>query len=164
MRDGPVALRPMARGDADALLAIHGAPAVRAWWGAPPDGFPFDDDEATRFTILVDGAVAGLIQFYEEHDPAFRHATIDVFLDPGVTGRGHGTAAIRLLVRHLLDDRGHHRVTIDPAVDNAAAIRAYEKVGFAPVGTLHAAWRDDDGAWRDLLLMELVDRERISRT
>ena len=79
-----------------------------------------------------------------------------------VTGRGHGTAAIRLLVRHLFEERGHHRITIDPAVDNAPAVRSYGKVGFAPVGTLHAAWRDDDGAWRDLLLMELVDRQRLA--
>lgn len=164
MRDAPVALRPMARGDAEALLAIHETPGVREWWGAPVEGFPFEDEDATRFTVLVDDRVAGLIQFYEEDDPAFRHASIDVFLDPAVTGRGHGTVAIRLLVRHLLDERGHHRITIDPAVDNAAAIRSYGKVGFRPVGTLEAAWRDQEGTWRDLLLMELVDRERISRT
>ena len=164
MQEGPVALRPLARGDAGALLAIHETAGVRQWWGAPAEGFPFDDEDATRFTVLVDDRVAGLIQFYEEDDPEFRHATIDVFLDPALTGRGHGTAAIRLLVRYLLRDRGHHRITIDPAVDNVAAIRAYGKVGFRPVGTLEAAWRDEAGAWRDLLLMELVDRERISRT
>jgi len=163
MREGAVSLRPLERGDADALLAIHETAAVREWWGAPVDGFPFEDEEATRFVVLVDGRVAGLIQFYEEDDPDFRHATIDVFLDPAVSGRGHGTAAIRLLVRHLLEDLGHHRITIDPAVDNAAAIRSYGKVGFQPVGTLEAAWRDPDGRWRDLLLMELVDRERIGR-
>jgi aminoglycoside 6'-N-acetyltransferase len=164
MREGAVALRPLAAADAAALLAIHEAPEVRAWWGPPEPGFPFDDGDATRFTVLVDDRVAGLIQFFEEDDPAFRHATVDVFLDPAVTGLGHGTAAIRLLVRHLFDERGHHRVTIDPAADNAAAIRAYGKVGFRPVGTLEAAWRDEDGRWRDLLLMELIDRERISRT
>ncbi|MGE3232854.1 MAG: GNAT family N-acetyltransferase [Thermoleophilia bacterium] len=164
MREGPVTLRPMARGDAAALLAIHETPGVREWWGAPVEGFPFEDEDATRFTILVDDRIAGLIQFSEEDDPAFRHATVDIFLDAAVTGRGHGTAAIRLLVRHLVEERGHHRVTIDPAADNVAAIRSYGKAGFRPVGTLHAAWRDDDGAWRDLLLMELVDRERLSRT
>ncbi len=57
--------------------------------------------------------------------------------------------------------RGHHRITIDPAVENVPAVRSYRKAGFEPVGTLHAAWRDDGGAWRDLLLMELVDRSRL---
>jgi aminoglycoside 6'-N-acetyltransferase len=161
MREGPVALRPMEAGDAEALLAIHERPEVRMWWGAPVAGFPFEDEDATRLTVLVDDRIAGLIQFYEEDDPAFRHATIDVFLDPAVSGRGHGTTALRLLVRHLLGDRGHHRITIDPAVDNAAAVRSYEKAGFRRVGPLEAAWRDEDGRWRDLLLMELVDRGRL---
>jgi aminoglycoside 6'-N-acetyltransferase len=161
MREGPVALRPMAAGDAEALRAIHERPEVRAWWGAPVAGFPFEDDDATRFAVLVDEAVAGLIQFYEEDDPAYRHASIDVFLDPGASGRGHGTTALRLLVRHLLEERGHHRITIDPAVENAAAVRSYEKAGFQRVGTLEAAWRDEEGRWRDLLLMELVDRGRL---
>jgi aminoglycoside 6'-N-acetyltransferase len=161
MREGPVALRPMTAGDAEALRAIHERPEVRAWWGAPVAGFPFEDDDATRFAVLVDEAVAGLIQFYEEDDPAYRHASIDVFLDPGVSGRGHGTTALRLLVRHLLEERGHHRITIDPAAENAAAVRSYEKAGFHRVGTLEAAWRDEEGRWRDLLLMELVDRGRL---
>jgi hypothetical protein len=30
----------------------------------------------------------------------------------------------------LEEERDHHRLTIDPAADNAAAIRAYEKAGF----------------------------------
>ena len=44
MQEGPVALRPLARGDARALLAIHEAPEVRAWWGAPVGGVPFEDE------------------------------------------------------------------------------------------------------------------------
>lgn len=87
-----------------------------------------------------------------------------MFLEPALHGRGHGTAALRLLVAHLLGERGHHRITIDPALENLAAIRAYEKAGFTRVGVLEAAWRDERGAWRDLLLMELVDRGRLSRT
>ena len=67
-------------------------------------------------------------------------------------------------MRHLIDERGHHRITIDPASENAAAIRSYEKAGFRPIGLMEAAWRDEDGTWRDTLLMELVDRGAISRT
>ncbi len=49
-----------------------------------------DDPEATRLTIEVDGAVAGLIQFSEELDPKYRHASIDLFLDPALHRRGWG--------------------------------------------------------------------------
>jgi aminoglycoside 6'-N-acetyltransferase len=60
-------------------------------------------------------------------------------------------------VEHLIEERGHHRVTIDPAADNAAAIRTYEKVGFKPVGVMRAYERDVGGqGWHDGLLMELV--------
>jgi aminoglycoside 6'-N-acetyltransferase len=151
-------LRAVARGDEGELRRIHATPEVARWWDPPEDGFPWTDDrDATRLTIDVEGAVAGLIQFYEELEPKYRHATIDVFLDRPFHGRGYGTEAVRRVVRHLIDERGHHRVTIDPAAANHAAIRAYEKVGFKPVGVLRAYERDSDGCgWHDSLLMDLL--------
>jgi aminoglycoside 6'-N-acetyltransferase len=58
------------------------------------------------------------------------------------------------MIRHLVEVGGHHRLTIDPAADNRQAIRAYEKVGFRPVGRLRRYQRFPDGSWRDGLLME----------
>ena len=152
-------LRPLTAADAPELLRILETPEVARWWDEPDEGFPFSDDpEATRLVIEVDGAVAGLIQFAEELEPKYRHASIDLFLDPALHGRGLGTEAVRRVVRHLIDERGHHRITIDPAAANTAAIRAYEKVGFRPVGILRKAERDADGAgWHDGLLMELIE-------
>ncbi len=154
-------LRPLADGDAAELLRIRATPEVQRWWDVPDEGWPFaDDPEATRLTIEVDGAVAGLIQFSEELEPKYRHASIDLFLDPALHGRGLGTEAVRRVVRHLIDDRGHHRITIDPAAANAGAIRAYEKVGFRPVGIMRRYERDvDGGGWHDGLLMELLAGE-----
>jgi aminoglycoside 6'-N-acetyltransferase len=111
-------------------------------------------------TVEVDGVVAGLIQFSEELEPMYKHAAIDLFLDPAFRGRGIGPEAIRQVVRELIDNRGHHRITIDPSVENEAAIRAYEKVGFRPVGVMRAHERAPDGSgWRDGLLMELLAGE-----
>jgi aminoglycoside 6'-N-acetyltransferase len=153
-------LRPPAVGDEAELLRIRATPEVMRSWDVPEEGFPWDEPESTRLTIEVDGRVAGLIQFYEEPDPKYRHAAIDVFVDPALHGRGIGTDAVARLVRHLIDDRGHHRITIDPAADNAAAIRAYEKVGFRPVGVLRRYERDVGGdGWHDGLLMELLAGE-----
>ena len=73
-----------------------------------------------------------------------------------------GRDAIAALARHLVDDRGHHRVTIDPAADNAAAIRCYAAVGFRPVGILRRNEKDAVGdGWHDSLLMDLLAEELL---
>jgi len=161
---GTLVLRPLAAGDEAELLRIHRAPEVMRWWDIPDAAFPWDEPEATRLTIEVDGAVAGLIQFSEEHEPKYRHAEIDLFLDPALHGRGLGSEAVRRVVRHLVDELGHHRITIDPAADNVAAIRAYAKVGFTPVGVMRRSERDVGGdGWHDALLMEFLAGEDEQR-
>jgi aminoglycoside 6'-N-acetyltransferase len=161
MVPGAIVLRPITDGDAQALQRIHATPEVVRWWDEPAKGFPCSDDpDSTRLTIEVDGAVAGMIQFSEELEPKYRHAQIDLFLDPALHGRGIGTEAVRQLVRRLIDERGHRRITIDPAVENRGAIRAYEKVGFRPVGVMRGYERDVGGrGWHDALLMELLAGE-----
>jgi aminoglycoside 6'-N-acetyltransferase len=151
-------LRSLLPGDEVELLRIRALPEVAQWWDVPEPGWPWSDDpESTRLAIEVDDAVAGLIQFYEETHPKYRHASIDVFLDTALHGRGLGTAALERLVAYLVDERGHHRITIDPAAGNVAAIRSYEKAGFTRVGVLRAYERDVDGSgWHDGLLMEFV--------
>lgn len=155
-----MALRPLAKGDEAELWRIHTTPEVTRWWDIPEASFPWDEPESTRMTIVLDGAVVGLIQYFEELEPKYRHAGIDLFLDPALYGRGLGTEAVRRIVRHLIDDRGHHRITIDPATANGAAIRAYEKAGFKPVGVMRQSERDVGGdGWHDSLLMELLAGE-----
>ncbi|MGI8945188.1 MAG: GNAT family N-acetyltransferase [Thermoleophilaceae bacterium] len=150
-------LRSLGPQDAATLRRIRATPEVARWWGPAEDDFPSaDDPDATRLAILVDGEVGGMIQFGEQPDPESRHAWIDIYVDPELHDRGIGTDSVATLARHLLEQRGHHRITIDPVVANAPAIRCYEKAGFAPVGILHSAWRDPVGEWRDVLLMELV--------
>jgi aminoglycoside 6'-N-acetyltransferase len=158
-----VVLRPLTEADIPALVAIQAQPSVARWWDQPDESDlrkqAAGESEETSFTITVGGTLAGLIQYVEENEPMYRHAGIDLFLSEDFQGRGLGTDAVRTLARHLVDDRGHHRLTIDPAADNRAAIRAYEKVGFRPVGVMRRYERAADGEWRDGLLMDLLAEE-----
>jgi aminoglycoside 6'-N-acetyltransferase len=64
---------------------------------------------------------------------------------------------MRAVVHHLIEDRGHHRITLGTSVDNARAIHVYEKVGFRRVGVMRkAALSHISGEWEDEFLMELV--------
>ena len=73
---GRLRLRPLAPRDEAELLRIHATPEVARWWDMPGDGFPFSDDpDSTRLVIEVDGAVAGMIQYAEELEPKYRHAS-----------------------------------------------------------------------------------------
>ncbi|MGK2949073.1 MAG: GNAT family N-acetyltransferase [Acidimicrobiales bacterium] len=160
-----VRLRAVAPSDLTSLEEVFATPEVARWWPRydrarlQAELLEDDDPDATEWVIEVDGAVAGLIQCYEKPDRDYRSAGIDIAVDPRWHGRGVGPDAISTLARHLLDDRGHHRLTIDPAADNARAIAAYTKVGFRPVGTLRRYERGTDGTWHDGLLMDLLAGE-----
>jgi aminoglycoside 6'-N-acetyltransferase len=158
---GPrVTLRNATLDDTERVTSIRHEPEVERRWGVLEEGEleEFLRDEKT-FVIEADGEVIGAIQYDEEEDPMYRRAGIDIFLTASRQGHGLGSEAVRVLARYIIEERGHHRLTIDPAVDNAAAIRAYGKVGFRPVGVMRSYERGPDGTWHDGLLMELLADE-----
>jgi aminoglycoside 6'-N-acetyltransferase len=156
-----VRLRPIGPADRARVHEILATPEVARWWGDPEqetEGRYEDEPGRSVYVIELAGTVVGIVQSAEEADPQYRHAGIDIAVHPGFHGRGVGPDAIRALARHLFA-RGHHRLTIDPAAANEAAIRAYTKVGFRPVGVLRDYERGPDGTWHDGLLMDLLAGE-----
>lgn len=187
LRGPRVLLRAISREDRDRLLGILSEPEVARWWRRD-EWERVVGEGSTTFAIVLredasaagdgparggagwdgrsgaDGAdaprpVIGMIQFDEETDPDYRHASVDLFLTSRVHGRGLGAEAIRVLIRYLIDQRGHHRFTIDPAVENERAIRCYANVGFRAVGVLRQYERVAPGVYRDALLMDLLVAE-----
>jgi aminoglycoside 6'-N-acetyltransferase len=151
-------------GDAARLRDILSEPSVSQWWGEPDPVATIEGDlrGSESFVLLVvevGGQVAGGIQYHEENEPKYRHAGIDIFLGHRFTGRGAGREAVALLARFLFEQRGHHRLTIDPAAANQRAIRSYASVGFRPVGVMRQYERGNDGRFHDGLLMDLLREE-----
>ena len=91
---GPrLTIRPGNGADAHSLHDILLEPSVRRWWRepAPPDeieGQLRGSAEEILLVIEVAGEVAGGIQYYEEPEPDYRHAAIDIFLGTRWQGRG----------------------------------------------------------------------------
>lgn len=162
-----VTLRPATAADIPTLAEIRATPEVHQRWRGEGDmalsvAGELADPDVQTLVIEHGDQVVGAIQWDAETDPDYRHANIDIYLDPAVHGRGLCTDAIRALARHLIVDRGYHRLVIDPAADNAAAIKCFSKVGFRPIGTMRRYERGQDGTWHDGLLMDLLGDELIS--
>ena len=158
-----VTLRPLRVDDAAPLAAAGSDPEIARWWPditeeelvAKAEG----RDDVDGFAIEHEGELVGMAQVWENPDPEFRYANIDLFLDVRFHDRRLGRDAVRALARWLVTDRGHHRLTIDPAADNERAIRCYEAAGFKRVGVMRRYWRDPQGEWRDGLLLDLLAEE-----
>ena len=166
LRGATVSLRRATAGDIPALAAIRATPEVRRWWRGDDDmasevAADLVDPDTKTLAVEFEGRVVGAIQWSAETEPDYRHAGIDIYLDPSVHGRGIGSDAVRTLARHLIVEQGFHRLVIDPAADNAAAIRCYTKVGFRPVGIMRKYERGSDGTWHDGLLMDLLADELV---
>lgn len=164
LRGAQVVLRPLRADDRPALIAVLSDPTVAEWWdsrGTEVSAAELlaDDPTVTVFAIEVDAELAGSIQYAEELEPDYRHAGIDIFMSSRFQGRGIGTDAVRTMARYLLEVRGHHRLTIDPAAANIRAIHVYEKVGFKPVGVMRRYERGQDGTFHDGILMDMLAGE-----
>lgn len=169
---GPrIVLRPVIQNDLQRLLEILREPEVARHWSEPDDEFDqhellagHDPDGAERistFVIVMNGETIGWIAGWEKLDRDYRHAGVDLFLSTAYQGKGFGVEAIRLVCRFLFEERGHHRITIDPAADNVRAIRAYEKVGFKRVGVMRQYERGADGTYHDGMLLDLLPGDLV---
>lgn len=168
LRGERVTLRLAGIDDGQALTDLINSPGVVEWWTPHPyedvlEGIAVPDETYVKYCIdlPVDGGTetVGLVQYGQELDPQYFHASIDIAVLASYHRCGIATDAIRTLAQHLIDDLGHHRIVIDPAVGNAAAIACYSGLGFRPVGVMRSYERGVDGSFHDGLLMDLLAGE-----
>lgn len=160
-----VTVRPPRAGELDALAErIADDPETSRWWSTSAATVREDWFGEPDYYVLVveqDSAALGIVSFGEVTTAEYRSAGIDIALFSAGVGKGAGTETMRLLAGWLLTDRGHHRLTIDPALANERAIHVYEKVGFKPIGVARQYERASDGTWHDNLLMDMLEADFV---
>jgi RimJ/RimL family protein N-acetyltransferase len=169
----PLEFRPMDHADLPLLHEWIERPHVKRFYG---DHGTYEDvvdhylpalegrDPTEHHIVLVDGRSVGMVQTYLVKDYPAHAALMGVAGDEGIagvdilvgeeelTGRGLGSEILRRFVDEIVFARSKTVACIaDPAVDNAASVRAFEKAGFRVVsehvdpadGLVHAVVRRD---------------------
>ncbi len=95
-----------------------------------------------------------------------RHRTAELQIrigEPDARGRGLGTEAVGLLLRHAFADRDLERVALHVLASNQRAIGAYEKSGFVREGVLRRS-AHVDGRREDVVVMAILRDEWEQRS
>jgi RimJ/RimL family protein N-acetyltransferase len=118
-----------------------------------------DDPTQVRFAIeTADGEYVGSIGLMGV-DLRNRLGEVGIVLArPEEFGRGLGSEAMILLLRHAFEEMNLHRVWLRVYAYNERGRRSYAKVGFKEEGCYREAlWRH--GAWHDVLVMGILAPE-----
>jgi len=140
-----------------------------AWnqWGRRPGRF-LDDDAARKWmdVIAEQRGAAFVIEHagrpigqanYRDVRPKGKSAEVGIGIgEPSLWGKGLGREALGLLVRHLVDDLGMHRVSLSVLSFNDRAIASYKSSGFEVEGIERDGVMTDKGTWADDVKMAYV--------
>lgn len=164
-----VTLRPATQADVPFLVALGRnadvAPFLAAVRASTAEAVAEEvarserDSEAFGLLVIeVEGEPAGTVT-WERVNRRSRIASVSGFaLDPSYRGRRLGLAAARLLHRHLIRERGFHRLQMEVYGFNERALRHAERAGWIREGVRRKAyWRADE--WVDGVLFGLVEED-----
>lgn len=168
LRGQRVMLRPMTHADAPHLVRWANEPDF-AWfqWGRRPGRFA-DDEAASKwmdyiaehrgvvFAIDYEGRPIGQVN-YRDLQPKGQSAEVGIGIgEPALWGKGLGREALGLLVKHLVDDLGVHRVSLSVLAYNDRAIASYKAAGFEVEGVERDGVMTDKGHFADDVKMAYV--------
>jgi RimJ/RimL family protein N-acetyltransferase len=117
-----------------------------------------DPDASGRFVIEVDGERAGTMRFHRTNNRSRIAHLGGLAVHPDFRGRRLADDAALLLVRHLFDELGYHRVELEIYAFNERAIAHAERIGFVREGIRRRAYRRDDG-WVDGVMFGLLPED-----
>ncbi len=176
MTEPELTFRPLTDADVGLLAAWLSDPRVTEWWEGVTRTYDetkvrgefFQNDQTSRAIVKLDSEPVGYQQWYRAAAEPEVLAEFDLTVDDGAWGidqfigdadrhgQGIGTRQVRAIVDWIREVEGARRVFTDPIIENARAIRCYEKAGFRKVRILpdHETL---DGEPRDCWLMEHVE-------
>ena len=162
-------LRPVREADLPPLTAWANEPEVRHWLHHSEredatvddarDVYVSSDEDLLSLAIENDaGALIGVVRLLKI-DRTHGRAELAIMVgDQTAWGKGYGTDAIRLLLRHAFEDIGPRRVELITDADNDRGIRSYEKCGFVREGVLRKH-RLRHGQPLDMIVMSILQEE-----
>ena len=139
--------RPVLPADLPLLYGWRAQPHWTEWWGDPDDERgcfeeAMADPHTAAWIVELGGRPIAYAQDYDPHAWPGHHFAhlppgargVDQSIGPAeLLGKGHGSAFVRQHVDRLFT-AGASAIGTDPHPDNARAIRAYAKAGFAVAG------------------------------
>ena len=130
------------------VLPIEQLRAIYAGWATA------DDRLALGVVDNASGELVGEVVL-NDWDEGNRSCGFRTLIGAAGRGRGLGTEATRLVVKHGLTTMALHRISLEVYDFNPRARRVYEKVGFVHEGTGREALLFD-GNWIDVHYMAIV--------
>jgi diamine N-acetyltransferase len=84
-----------------------------------------------------------------------RSAQVDILVDPDERRKGYGAEGLKILCRHLFEQRGLNRIYAFAANDNHAGVALLDKAGFTREGTLRQFYFYD-GEYHDAIVSAVM--------
>lgn len=135
LQRGRVSLRPSTRADCDFVVSVESHPENARFVGQwPPERHLECMTSADSLHWIVESGNLPIgYAVLEDADDPNRSLLLRRIAIAG-KGRGHGSAALRLVARYCFEVLGFHRLWLYVAVDNKRAYRWYLKHGFVEEG------------------------------
>ena len=165
-----VTLRPLERGDLHFVHVLNNNRSVMGYWFEEPyESFveleelyrKHIHDQSERRFIVEDaaGERVGLVELVEI-DHLHRRAEFLIMISPDHQGRGFATAATHRAINYAFRVLNLYKLYLLVDVDNARAIRIYERAGFQREGLLVDEYFSD-GRYRSVIRMALFQHRTL---
>ena len=165
-----VTLRPLERGDLHFVHVLNNNRSVMGYWFEEPyESFveleelyrKHIHDQSERRFIVEDagGERVGLVELVEI-DHLHRRAEFLIMISPEHQGRGFATAATHRAINYAFRVLNLYKLYLLVDVDNARAIRIYERAGFQREGLLVDEYFSD-GRYRSVIRMALFQHQTL---